>query len=45
MEDHEKFMKSTKSMIRYSLYTQYVELQRKQITDLNQRIKHKIDFP
>ncbi|MBA0577187.1 hypothetical protein Golob_027394 [Gossypium lobatum] len=43
LEDHKEFMKPTKCMIGDSLYTQYVELQRKQITDWNQRTKHKMD--
>lgn len=43
MSTKKQFMKSTKSLINNSIYTQYVELQRKQITEWNQRQKHKMD--
>ncbi|MBA0869869.1 hypothetical protein Goshw_004500 [Gossypium schwendimanii] len=36
-------MKPTTSLIEDSIYTQYVELQRKKITGWNQRTKHKMD--
>ncbi|MBA0765354.1 hypothetical protein Gotri_014567 [Gossypium trilobum] len=43
MSENEQFMKPTRSIIRDSLYTKYVELQRKQIMNWNQRRKEKLD--
>ncbi|KAH1097567.1 hypothetical protein J1N35_014488 [Gossypium stocksii] len=45
MGKNEQFMKPTKSVFGDSLYTQYVELQRKQIINWNQRRKEKMDVP
>ncbi|MBA0620372.1 hypothetical protein Godav_006096, partial [Gossypium davidsonii] len=45
MSDNEQFMKPTRSIIGDTLYTQYVELQQKQITEWNQLRKKKMDVP
>ncbi|KAH1097155.1 hypothetical protein J1N35_014076, partial [Gossypium stocksii] len=44
MSENEQFMKPTRSIIIDTLYTQYVELQQKQITKWNQRRKKKIEM-
>ncbi|KAH1063808.1 hypothetical protein J1N35_028795 [Gossypium stocksii] len=41
----EQFIKQPKSIIRDSMYTQYIEIQRKQIWNLNKRRKEKMDIP
>ncbi|MBA0785689.1 hypothetical protein Gotri_026284 [Gossypium trilobum] len=45
ISENKQFMKPTRSIIRDTLYIQYVELYHKQIIEWNQRRKEKADVP
>ncbi|KAH1091761.1 hypothetical protein J1N35_019018, partial [Gossypium stocksii] len=45
INENEQFMKPTQSIIRDTLYTQYIELYHNHITKWNQQRKEKVDVP